>query len=261
MSERQAQAKLDFASRKSCRETKRLARRNVRRAVHRKGRSERCSYHVVNAGIIRMIGKIEALCRKQQRGFLAHLESAAQTHVEISEARTDSRIAARSRRAIVRKVTVTINVRSGKQVEGVAAVVAEDRRQFKSPEDLRPLERTCKNARDNYLVPLVKVGKRPLALQARGVERRVIAVKVRRFIDGFAVRVVRQHREMIRKTFLGFEDSAVVNRRTNRTVHIVLKDRLRRVRETQCRVRHACGRAPVLKRQSVGRESRRSGVE
>src|SRR5258707_2180777 len=95
-------------------------------------------------------------------------------------------------------------------------------------------------------MPLVKIGHRPIASETCRVERRIVAVEVRRFVNRLAVRIVRHQREMIRKAPFDFKNPALIKRGGQRTIHIVLQDRVRRIGEAKRGISYASLRYPVL---------------
>ncbi len=142
-----------------------------------KRRSKRRAHDIVHAGIVGVIGKVKSFRCKVQRSLLPQLESAAQSHVEIGEVRTNAGIASCSGRTIIREMSVAVDVRCSQKVEWVAAVVRKDRRELEPPEDSRFIKRAGQNRGDHHLVPLVKIRQRTITLQACCVERRIITIK------------------------------------------------------------------------------------
>src|SRR5438270_13811871 len=62
--------------------------------------------------------------------MLRHLETAGNSHIEGSEVRALSGIAGSPDRPVIGGVAIAIHVRTGKQVEGMSAVVTEDGREL-----------------------------------------------------------------------------------------------------------------------------------
>jgi hypothetical protein len=63
------------------------------------------------------------------------LECPAQGRVEVHTVRTEATVARRSARTIVDKVIVAVDVGSGQQIKGMAAVVAHNRSKLKTGQD------------------------------------------------------------------------------------------------------------------------------
>src|SRR5271156_5807347 len=104
-------AELNLTLRKRRREAERLARGKRRGSVHVERRSERRTDDVVHARIIRPVRDIESFREQLEPVPLTDFESPAQPHIEINQVRTLTAIARRARRAVVREVIVTIDVR------------------------------------------------------------------------------------------------------------------------------------------------------
>src|SRR5260221_6795152 len=102
---------------------------------------------------------------------------------------------------------------------------------------------------------LVKIGHRQIASETCRVERRLVAVEVRRFVNRFAPRIVRDQREMIRKALFDLKNPALIKRGGQRTIHIVLQDRVRRIGEAKRGIGYASRRSPVLEGKTIGWEA------
>jgi len=123
-----------------------------------KRRSKSRAHDIVHAGIVRVVGKVEGFRRKVQRGLLAQLENPAQSQIEIGEVRTNAGVASRPGWAIIREMSVAVDVRCSQKVERVAAVVRKDRSELEPSEDSRFIKRASQDGGNYYLVPLVKIG-------------------------------------------------------------------------------------------------------
>ena len=93
-------------------------------------------------------------------------------------------------------MAVAVNICSRQQIEGMAAVVAEDRRQLETGEQPSVIVSGIHNGSDYNLVPLVKGGKGTLTSQIRVVNWTKIAVEIRGRVKRLAERVVCQQGEM-----------------------------------------------------------------
>src|SRR5258707_4020362 len=104
-------------------------------------------------------------------------------------------------------------------------------------------------------MPLVNIGHGPIASETCRVERRIVDVEVRRCVNRLTVRMVRNQREMIRKAPFDFKNPALIKRGGQRTIHIVLQDRVRRIGEAKRGIGYASRRSPVLEGKTIGWEA------
>src|SRR5882672_3524622 len=95
------------------------------------GQPKISTYHVVHTCIVRLIKEIECFNHELQAGFLSHLETTAQTHVEGDKIRSNTGIVGCANRTVVGGMPVAVYVRASKQVKGMSCVVAQNRRKLK----------------------------------------------------------------------------------------------------------------------------------
>src|SRR2546429_3662674 len=88
----------------------------------------------------------------------------AQAHVEGGVARPEAGVAASANRPLVGGVIISVDLAARKQVEGVPAVVREDRSELEARDD-RALPRAIKHAGDDHFMALIE--RREAAVQAQ----------------------------------------------------------------------------------------------
>src|SRR5260221_13867561 len=80
-----------------------------------------------------MVREVKCFRGELQGSFLAQFEGAAEAQIEVVIVGTTSAIARRARRAVVGEMTITIDVRAGEEIKGMAAVVVKDGRKLEPP--------------------------------------------------------------------------------------------------------------------------------
>ena len=108
-------------------------------------------------------------------------------------------------------MAISIHVRPGKKVEGMAAAKSHDGSQ-REPGHKRVFPWTINNRGSDNLVPLIKVGEPTFGRQVGIVLRSKITVEVSRSVKRFAVSVVADEREVVAEALLEFDDSPLVKR-------------------------------------------------
>jgi len=107
----------------------------TRDPTHVERRGEGCPYDIVHAGIVGVVCEVECFRSKLQGSFLAYLKGAAEAHVEVVIARPKAAIPRRTWWTVVGEMTITIDVRTGEKIKGMAAVVIKDRRKLETAQD------------------------------------------------------------------------------------------------------------------------------
>src|SRR5579864_2368873 len=144
--ERQAETELDLALGKGRGEGQRRAwrirpsagqRRTWAHPAHAERRepwreAQQRAYLVVHAGVVRPICDVKSLRRKLQVHLFAQFVLPSQARVEIVIVGTKTGVARRADGALICGVIIAIDLSPGEQIEGMPAVVNEDRRQLKS---------------------------------------------------------------------------------------------------------------------------------
>ena len=116
-----------------------------------------CANNIVDAGVVCLVGQVEALSKELEVGAVTHLKAASDTHVKVRVVRPQTGIARSANRTIIGRVTITIHVSAGQEVEGMTAVVLEHRRQLEVGEEASSRIAGIHNRSDNDLMALVKV--------------------------------------------------------------------------------------------------------
>src|SRR6266446_10944000 len=243
--ESQAQPKLDFALREGRCETQRLARRRSAGSAQIKRRGEN-SHDIIDARKGCPVEEVETLREQMQAGPLSQLELTAQTQIERDIVWTDTGVAPRSWRAVIRAVPVIIHVRSSQQVERMRAVVTNDRRHLKISED-GVLPGTLKHPRKHDLVPLIKSRKAAFCGKVGLICRTIIAVEIRHLVDRLTVGVAPEQGEVLTHALLNLECSPLVNGSSKGRVLVVLeKQGIHKAIDDVCaRAWEPCTRTPL----------------
>src|SRR5438270_4239412 len=126
--------------------------------------------------------------------MLRHLETAGNSHIEGSEVRALSGIAGSPDRPVIGGVAIAIHVRTGKQVEGMSAVVTEDGRELEVGENRAAETAGIGYNRHYNFVALIEVRKRAFARQIGVVLGAEVAVEIGGGVKGLAESVVGHHR-------------------------------------------------------------------
>src|SRR5262249_46453168 len=168
--------------------------------------------HVVNAGEVGAVQKVESFRQELQLRSLSKPEGLGETQIKVDEVRPDTSIAPGADWTVIGGVTIAIHVSARQQVEWMGAGVAENRRQLPSTENLASSS-SCQNASRNYLMTLIKTGETALACEIGVVEWTKVAVEVGCRIEGFAEGVVPQQAEVVAKPLLYFQSKAMVDGR------------------------------------------------
>src|SRR2546429_4071330 len=102
----------------------------------------------------------------------------AQAHVEGGVARPEAGVAASANRPLVGGVIISVDLAARKQVEGVPAVVREDRSELEARDD-RALPRAIKHAGDDHFMALIERREAAVQAQIGRVLRSVVTVEIR----------------------------------------------------------------------------------
>src|SRR5580704_7457565 len=113
-----------------------------------------------------MVGDVERFGGEEQVHPFAEFNGTADAQVEVRITWTDSGVSAGARRAVVGEVPVSVDIRTGEKIEGMAAVVREDRGKLESAQYFGIFPGTFENAGENDLVALIEVGKGVVATEA-----------------------------------------------------------------------------------------------
>src|SRR6516225_1453866 len=157
----------------------------------------------------------------------------AQAHVERGVARPEAGVAASANGPLVGGVIISVDLAAGKQVEGVSAVVREDRSELETRDD-RALPRAVEHAGDDHLMALIERREAAVQAQIGRVLRSIVTVEIRGGVETLAVSVIPQDREGIAEALLDFQDSSLVERRRCSRVLVVLHNQ--RVHKTGKRI-------------------------
>ena len=204
-SESETQTQLDFPIEKCRRKSKGLSRADIRCSVHVKGRSKRRADNIIHAGVVCVVGDVECFGGEQQVHPFPEFKGPTEAQVEVRITGADSRVAADARRAVVGEVAVSVDIRASEKIEGMAAIVREDRGKLEAAEDFGIFPGTFENAGEHDLVALIEVGKGVVATEASGVKGRIVAVEVCGVVVGAAVSVIREDRKVVGESLLDFE--------------------------------------------------------
>src|ERR1700756_5505410 len=158
----------------------------------------------------------------------------AQAHVEGGVARPEARVAASANGPLVGGVIISVDLAARKQVEGVSAVVREDRSKLEAGDD-RALPRAIEHAGDDRLMALIERREATVQAQIGRVLRSVVTVEIRGGVKTLAVSVIPQKGEGIAEALLNFHDSPLVERRRCSSVLVVLHNqRVHKTGERTC---------------------------
>src|SRR5579859_4783279 len=140
----------------------------------------------------------------------------------------------------------------------MTAVVSDDWREFEAGEDAGIVPRAGEHSGKNDLVSLIKVRQSTIGAKIHFIEGRVIAVEVGGVINSSAVCVVSYQRHVLAETFPDLQDSALIERRRDRGIDVVLQNCVCGIRKAQSRIGDALRRVPVLKGKAIGGKAIRS---
>src|SRR5947209_6322506 len=116
-------------------------------------------------------------------------------------------------------MTVAIDVRPGKDIERVSAVVTDDGRELEAPEDplasveIVALPRSIQHGGQHNFVALVEVRETTLPGEVGRIHRTKVAVEVGGGVIGAADGVVGHQADAVTEALLELENSTLVNRR------------------------------------------------
>lgn len=96
------------------------------------GQPETRAHHVVHTGEVESVKEVETFSHKLDVSLFRHLDPAGDAHIERHEVRTEASVARSPDGTVVSGVTISIYVSAGQQVEGMTAVVTEDRSELES---------------------------------------------------------------------------------------------------------------------------------
>src|SRR5215471_1789816 len=137
LSEVKTNAELDLAHRHSRSESQRLAGCQTRCAVHPERRSHYSwiSDDIVNPRVICPVRYIKCLGDESQPSLLAKFKSMAQPQIERQIFGPKPAVAGSAGWPVIGEVVVAVDIGSSQQVEGMAAVVRNDRRKLEARQD------------------------------------------------------------------------------------------------------------------------------
>ncbi len=169
---------------------------HVKSCEPRRKTKERAHF-VVYASEVRSVGEVESLRRDLHIHPLAHFVLPGQAGVEVVIIRAEPGVARRPDGPFIRRVIVAVDFSSGEQIERMSAVVTENWRQLE-PRQYGLFPGTIEYARDHHLVPLIKFGETAVEVDIRRILRPVVAIEIRRCVEGFTVGVIPKEREVTR---------------------------------------------------------------
>jgi hypothetical protein len=159
-----------------------------------------------------MIGKVEAFGQELQLATLSQPEGLGHPQIKVNEIRPQAGIAASANRAIIGGVAVAIHVRSRQQIEGMAAVVPENRRQLPTAQPLAFSGGFCNHCCHDFM-SLIKAGKTAFRIELSVVLGPKVTVEIGNGIDGLAERVIRQKTEVVAQTLGYLDNSSLIHAR------------------------------------------------
>jgi len=110
---------------------------------------------VIHAGIIRAVGDVEAFSSELQTEFLTQFVLPAQAHVEVNVVWTEAGVARGSNGTFVGNVVVSVDGPTRQQIERMAAVVLENRRELEAGQD-SAFPGAVNHSGEHDFVPFVK---------------------------------------------------------------------------------------------------------
>ena len=145
----------------------------------------------------------------------------AKAHVEVDITRTEARISIRTNRTLIGGVIVPVYLSTGVEVERMSAVVLEDRRQLEALED-GLLPRTVQHRSHHHFVPLVERRNSAIEVQVCRILRTEVGVEIGSGVDGFAVGVICEEREIVAQALRHLQNPTFIQTRRCGCVLVVL---------------------------------------
>src|SRR5580658_3616694 len=227
-SEIQSAAELNLPFRQGRSEAERRAGGERGAAVHVEGSEpwlepEERTHFVVHAGVVSAIGDVEAFCSQQQSRVFANSVLPGQARVEVNIVGAEASVARIADGTLVGDVIIAIDRAACEQIERMTAVVLENRRKLKTGQE-SVLPRAVDHPGQNHFVAFIEFRERALRVQVRGILRTEVGVEIGAGVEGFAVGVISEEREIVVEAFVDFDNAAFVEARRGGSVLVILND-------------------------------------
>ena len=151
---------------------------------------------VVHARVVGVVGDVESLSCKLQRGLLTQLVLPSEPHIEVGVIRSQARVPAGADGALVRSVIVPVNFGTRKQVKRMSGVVSEDGGKLETGKDCT-LPGASNHTSDYNLMALIKLRKAAVESQIRRILRTVVAVEIRASVEALTEGIVGKECEVV----------------------------------------------------------------